>query len=160
MPTAHELSVRLRTVAGREVIHLQAIEDSEASARPASGWSRKEELGHLVDSAANNHARFVRAALESPYRGPGYDQNAWVRVHAYHDLPWSDLVGFWHGYNLLLAHLVEQVPESSLATEVYIGAKGPLTLGFVIDDYILHMQHHLDHILRREAVTRYPRENS
>ena len=113
MPTPQELSVRLRTVANRELNHLRAVEDPEASVRPASGWSRKEELGHLVDSAANNHARFVRASFESPYRDPGYDQNAWVRVHAYHELPWSELVGFWHAYNLLLAHLVERVPGSS-----------------------------------------------
>ena len=35
-------------------------------------WSPRQELGHLIDSAANNHIRFVRAATEPEFSGPGY----------------------------------------------------------------------------------------
>ena len=119
-------------------------------------WSPKEELGHLIDSAANNHIRFVRGALEAEFRGPGYAQDDWVRLHGYGDMPWETIVNVWFQYNTLLAILVKRIPEDRLATRCFIGAGPPVTLGFVIEDYILHMQHHIDQLLGREVVTQYP----
>ena len=122
---------------------------------PAS-WTPKEELGHLIDSAANNHQRFVRAALDGEYAGPGYAQNAWVAIHGYRDMPWNTLVGFWFDYNQLLAGVIENIPSEKLAAPCSVGSGQPVTLGFLITDYVKHMQHHLDHILAREMVTPYP----
>jgi hypothetical protein len=151
-----ELRKRLQEVVDREKSLLQAITDQQASVKLGDAWSNKEELGHLIDSATNNHVRFVRAALESPFRGPSYQQNGWVALHAYNDLPLATLIDFWHRYNSLLAHVIGQIPEERLATECFVGSGDPVTLGFLIDDYILHMQHHLDHVLRRAAITQYP----
>ncbi len=154
----HDLGRRLQAAVERESVALEAITEAEASRASSEqqGWSRKEELGHLLDSAANNHVRFVRACLEAPFEGPAYDQNGWVRVHAYNELGWATLVGFWRQYNSVLAHLVSEIPEQRLSTQCSIGSGQPVTLGFVIEDYILHMQHHLDHILNREKITQYP----
>lgn len=154
-----ELARYLRDTVLREQPILSAVTEETAS-RPSAApgvWNAKQELGHLLDSAANNHQRFVRATLHGPYEGPGYAQDDWVRLHAYEQLPWRTLVDFWTRYNLLLAHLVERIPEEALATECRIGSYEPSNLAFVIDDYVLHMQHHLDHLLKREAVTKYPR---
>ena len=63
---------------------------------------------------------------------------------------------FWRQYNSLLVHLIARIPEDKLRTSCSIGSAAPVTLGFVIEDYILHMQHHLDHILDRERQTTYP----
>ena len=156
---AANLAQYLRETVSREFPILSAVTEEQAS-RPAAipgAWNAKQELGHLIDSAANNHQRFVRATLHGPYQGPGYAQDDWVRLHSYDRLPWAALVALWHQYNLLLAHLVEQIPGEALDTPCHIGAYEPNTLGFVIDDYVLHMQHHLDHLLLREAVTKYPR---
>jgi hypothetical protein len=151
-----ELQRWLREVVDREQSLLQAITDEQASLKLGAAWSQKEELGHLIDSATNNHVRFVRASLESPFRGPSYQQNGWVALHAYNDLPLATLVDFWHRYNSLVAHLIGQIPEERLGTECFVGSGGAVTLRFLIEDYILHMQHHIDHILRRPAITQYP----
>lgn len=146
----------LQELVDREKSHLLGITREQASVKRSGAWSQKEELGHLIDSATNNHARFVRAALESPYRGPVYKQDGWVALHAYNDLPITTLIDFWHAYNSLLAHLIGRIPEDRLSTECFVGTGGPVTLGFLIEDYILHMQHHLDHILERSPITQYP----
>ena len=149
-----------RTLAAETPL-LRAVPDGPDTARPnrpsGRGWSRREELGHLIDSAVNNHNRFVRAALEPSYAGPGYAENPWVAVHRYVDLPWTLLVEAWHAHNALLVPLVAGIPDGKLSTPCAIGGAAPVTLGFLIDEYVLHMQHHLDQILRREVVTRYPR---
>jgi hypothetical protein len=143
----------------RELPFLQSLSESDSLLRPhgENSWSPKEELGHLIDSAANNHQRFVRAALEPEYRGPGYAQDSWVRLHGYRETPWTALVSSWYSYNELPARLISNIPGDRLSTPCYTGlAESPVTLGFAIDDYMLHMQHHIDHLLRRPIVTRYP----
>ena len=137
---------------------LNAISEAQASTHPAPGkWSKKEELGHLIDSAANNHLRFARAALYGNYEGPGYDQDRWVALHGYQDMTLETIIGLWHRYNGLLARLVEQIEPNRLEALCIVGDGDPVTLGFLIDDYVLHMQHHLDHILGRDPITPYPR---
>ena len=152
------LGIRLSQMVEREHAALLVLSDAAIVGRQqAGGWSSKEELGHLIDSAANNHQRFVRAALENEYCGPGYAQDEWVRLNGYAELPWTELVEFWRRYNLLLAHLVARIPEERSGTMCTVGEGAPVTLEYLIDDYILHMQHHLDHILGRAVVTQYPR---
>ncbi|HEY1239347.1 MAG TPA: DinB family protein [Bryobacteraceae bacterium] len=151
------LALSLQQAVDREYALLKAIAESDTGVKPAPGkWSQKEELGHLVDSAANNHMRFVRASLELTFRGPGYQQDAWVSLHGYQEMPWADLLEFWRRYNLFLAGLVRRIPEEFLERECVVGGSRPVTLRFLIEDYILHMQHHLDHILKRETIRQYP----
>lgn len=153
----HHLALSLETAVNDEFIHLQKIGESDAGIKPAPGkWSHKEELGHLIDSATNNHVRFVRASAEPNFRGSGYEQDVWVSTHGYHEMSWADLLDFWKSYNLFLARLVRRLPESAMARQCVVGESRPVTLHFLIEDYILHMQHHLDHILQRETITQYP----
>ena len=140
---------------------LRAIPDGPETAAPnrpsGVGWSRREELGHLLDSAVNNHARIVRAALEAAYEGPGYEQEGWVAVHRYREIPWPELVGLWHAHNRILLPLVAGISDAKLSTPCRIGGAAPVTLAFLIDDYVLHLRHHLDNVLRRSPATKYPR---
>jgi hypothetical protein len=146
----------LRALIDAELPALRAFAGTAPATLREGAWSPKEELGHLIDSAANNHVRFVRATLEPSFSGQQYDQEGWVRLHGYRDLPWSTLVDFWYGYNSLLAQLVDQIPEERHAAPCTIGSNAPVTLRFLIEDYALHMRHHLDHLLGRAVVTRYP----
>jgi hypothetical protein len=151
------LAQRLADAIVGELPALQAITDGAASKPAREGaWSPKQELGHLLDSATNNRVRFVRASLEPELHGPSYDGNGWVALHGYAELPWAMLVDFWERYNRLLVELVARIPEERLATRCFVGASDPVTLGFLIEDYIAHMQHHLDHIQGREKLTEYP----
>jgi hypothetical protein len=145
-----------RTVAHEEPL-LRAINDSSASAGPGpSRWSKKQELGHLLDSAVNNRLRFVKAALEGRFEGASYDPQGWVDLGGYDQMPWADLVDLWKALNTALAALVARIPGERRTAECRIGESPVASLEFVVDDYIRHMQHHLDHILSREDVRSYP----
>jgi hypothetical protein len=155
MPTS--ASTLLRETIDRELPLLKKLTDEGASqndGRPGS-WTRKQELGHLIDSATNNHMRIALAAIDGEFRGEGYAQEKWVDVHGYRELPWQLLVSLWYHYNELLAELMARVPESRLDSRCLIGWS-VVTMQFVMEDYVLHLQHHIDHILAKESITTYP----
>ena len=148
----------MRRTVETELPQLRALGEARAAEPRAPGkWSPKEELGHLIDSASNNHQRFVRAALGPEFRGPSYVQDEWVRIHGYAGMPWESIVSFWYGYNLLLAELVARIPADRIEAPCFIADYPVKPLSWVIDDYVYHMQHHIDQLLRRPAVTPYPR---
>jgi hypothetical protein len=154
---AQELSALLRATIERELPNLRALGEAQSSVPRGPGkWCPKEELGHLIDSASNNHIRFVGAAIQPEFHGPSYAQNDWVRIHAYRDLPWETIVNFWFEYNRFLASLVANIPGERLTTRCLIASGPEVRLGFVIEDYIFHMQHHIDQLFRRETITKYP----
>ena len=145
-----------RTIASEEPL-LRGIGESAAGASVGNGrWSKKEELGHLVDSATNNRVRFVKAALEGRFAGPSYEQRGWVDLGGYAAMPWTELVDLWKALNLGLSTLVSRIPEERRTAECQIGESVAVTLEFLVDDYIQHMAHHVDHILTREQVRSYP----
>jgi hypothetical protein len=152
----NSLSQRLQRAIAEEEPRLRAITEQSAGARRGEGWSKKQELGHLIDSAANNRARFINAALAGQYAGPSYDGPGWVELGGYAGMPWADVVDLWKTLNHALVVVLERIPPGRLSAQCRIGDAGPVTLEFVIADYILHMRHHLDHILSREQVTEYP----
>lgn len=155
---SRELAHLIRRTVDAELPHLRALADQDALHPRAPGkWCPKEELGHLIDSASNNHQRFVRAGLGPEFRGPSYAPDDWVRIHGYRDMPWQTLVVFWHEYNVLLAELAARIPEASFQNPCFIADYAPNTLAFVIEDYVVHMQHHIDLLLRRPVITAYPR---
>jgi len=119
----------------------------QVSAKPApSKWSPKEELGHLLDSAANNHQRIVRTQLEDKPKMPGYDGDKWVALHHYQDRPWPELIALWRALNTQLLVAAEAVPDAAWSHSCTIADSLPLTLKFVFEDYLDHMIHHLRHI--------------
>jgi hypothetical protein len=144
---------------------LRLLEITEAESQlpvRAEKWSAKQIIGHLIDSAANNHQRFVRAQFRDDLHFPGYRQEEWVQVQHYNDEPWSQLVQLWKYYNLHLAHVMAAVPADQLTTLRRIHnldeiafetvAKGePATLEFFMRDYVVHLRHHLDQIFNTSA---------
>src|SRR5215204_7380206 len=127
---------------------LTLIEEEDASFKPAPDkWSKKEILGHLIDSASNNHQKFVRTMAEKHVDFIGYQQNHWVDSQKYHTRFWQDLLVFWTLYNLHLAQIIENVAPEALANEIVIDGAGPFTLEFIMKDYVEHLKHHLKQIL-------------
>ena len=133
---------------------------SETQSRHKSSpddWSPAEVLGHLIDSAANNHQRFVRAQFTDDLVFSGYEQNQWVGSQKYNDEPWPDVIQLWSAYNLHLLHVVSVIPEDVL-TKVrsphtldqiafnLVDKNDPATLEYLIRDYVDHLRHHLDQI--------------
>ena len=123
---------------------LAQVDEQDAAVRPAAdAWSKKEVVGHLIDSAANNHQRFVRAQGVTSLDFPPYEQEAWVQRQDYAAAPWEALIELWRLYNLHLAHLIRKIPAAKLETICRIGANKPVTLGFLIEDYLAHLRLHL-----------------
>ena len=91
---------------------LRRISDADAAHRPSpSVWSAKEIIGHLIDSAANNHQRFVRAHWMDDLVFPGYEQNGWVDAQRYQHADWHELIDLWALYNRHLARVMDAVPD-------------------------------------------------
>lgn len=112
-------------------------------------WTRSEVLGHLVDSASNNHQRFARALIQDSLTFPGYEQDAMVRVQNYAAIQPRLLIELWTSYNRYLAWLFAQFPEAKLTTPCDISG-WKITLGDMAVDYVAHMEHHLRQVLPGE----------
>jgi len=113
----------------------------------ASGhWSAKQELGHLVDSASNNHQRIVRAQLQDNPAMPDYDGPQWVELHRYQQHNWKTLIALWKALNEHLLAAAEAATDGAWSRTLTIGGAAPVTLQFVFDDYIEHMLEHLRHM--------------
>ena len=142
-----ELSERLMRTVETAELNLRQVSEAESNTPVLKGgWSRKQVIGHLIDSASNNHQRFVRAALQGSLEFPGYDQDGCVRVQAVRNVPWSLLVALWKNYNLYLAHVIAHLPASQLDAQCRIGENEPVTLKFLAEDYLTHLLHHLGQI--------------
>lgn len=125
---------------------LMAIEEQEFAARTAPGkWSKKEIIGHLVDSAANNHQRFVRAQFEDE-PNIGYDQNKWNECNFYQLIDGHQIIALWTVYNRQLIELVRHIPPAQLQRRCRVGDELH-ALDFLIDDYMAHMEHHLREVV-------------
>jgi DinB superfamily len=130
---------------------LVKFSDSESAMPLSDGkWSRKELIGHLIYSASNNHQRFVRAQMAESHSFPGYEQESWVSLQDYKGEAWEDLALLWKSHNQHLAHVISRIPEDKLSLSFAVGNGGPVTLGFIVGDYISHMKHHLSQILDKQ----------
>jgi hypothetical protein len=141
-------------------LRMLKITDQESATYPAPDkWSRKQIVGHLIDSAANNHQRFVRAQSKGDLVFQGYDQEAWVSVQDYQNESWTELVQLWRHYNLHIAHLISRIPVDTLKklrhphsldqiAWKYVEKDQPTTIEYIFTDYIGHMKSHLDQIFR------------
>jgi len=146
MDTAALSGELLRVVnSAEEILRHVSAEESRLPIL-AGGWSRKQVIGHLIDSATNNHQRFVRASLQDSLEFPGYDQNGWARIQAAAEADWTLLVALWANYNRYLAHVIAHLPSAKLEVPIRIGQNEPITLQFLVEDYLRHMLHHLSQI--------------
>jgi hypothetical protein len=144
----HVTSEYLLETIDRAMPLLKAISDDDACEKEAPGkWCYKEIIGHLIDSAANNHQKFIRCMLEEEVHFPGYQQDFWVALQQYHSQPWEELLQLWQSYNMHLSNLMQCIPFELGGNVIYIDEKGPFTLEFVVKDYLEHLKHHLLAIL-------------
>lgn len=127
---------------------LGRFSEAESEVRPApERWTKKEVIGHLIDSAANNHQRFVRGQLEPGQDFPRYEQEGWVRVQNYQAARWADLIDLWRAYNTHLLHIAEQMPDVGRRAVCRVGGGDEVTLGWLFTDYVDHLEHHLRIVL-------------
>jgi len=137
---------------------LQQITEAQSEApRAEDHWSSKQIIGHLIDSATNNHARFVLGQLKEDLVFAGYDQDGWVQIQHYQQASWPQLVELWRAYNLHLLHVMawtaqdklhNRCTQHSLQTIAFktVSESEPATLEYLMKDYVVHLKHHLSQI--------------
>lgn len=137
---------------------LEEMTDEATRRRPGPGrWCPREIIGHLIDSASNNHQRFVRALFQDDLIFSGYAQDAWVSAQRYRDAPWKELLELWRSFNLHIARVMEAAPaEERLRPRAMhnldelawkpVPRTEPATLDDFMADYVAHLRHHLRQI--------------
>jgi hypothetical protein len=162
--TSAEIAARLHAAVD-EGERLFAPIDETGSARraDAGGWCAREVVGHLIDSACNNHRRFVVGQSSPSLVFDGYDGDEWVRLQHYAQVPWRDLVQLWTAYNRHLERVIASAGDDVVARpklphnyDQILGEQyapdQPQTLGALMLDYIEHMRHHFEQVRRVSAV--------
>lgn len=126
---------------------LNEINEVTFSEKPtAEKWSKKEILGHLIDSATNNHQRFVRGQFEQ-IPTIIYDQNNWNKYNYYQQISKKQIVDFWTVYNKQLLELIKNIPYENLLKECKTSGGNNYTIEFLFNDYVEHLEHHLKQIV-------------
>jgi aryl carrier-like protein len=138
---------KLKEVLAKAPALLSAMPPEEAGRPPAPGkWSRKQELGHLIDSACNNHQRIVLAQLEEEPSLADYDGDRWVALHNYQQMEWQQIVECWRAMNEQLVRAASAISPQAANRKLTVGKGKPITLDFLVNDYLNHLLHHLRHI--------------
>jgi hypothetical protein len=140
-------TTKLAEILRKASLLLSDIAEEDAAKPGANGkWSKKQELGHLVDSASNNHQRIVRAQLEADLSLPGYDGDRWVALHNYQSMDWKEIIERWRIMNQHLLRAASAISPQAAERQLTVGGGKPITLGFLVTDYVDHLLHHLRHI--------------
>lgn len=116
----------------------------------ADAWSLKEIVGHLIDSASNNHQRFVRLQLGDLEEFPAYEAEQWIRIQQYNTMDWELLKALWFHFNTLILAMVERIPDGCL-NNTWSVDDNPRTLEWLVNDYYRHLNWHSEHYRRRAA---------
>ncbi len=154
----HALGDQLRNIVKSVEVRLEKTTDTEAGRKPYSGkWSKKEVIGHLVDSAINNQGRFITAQVNEDMIFAGYDQEFWVQTQNYESYHWPQLIQLWKSLNLHLARIIDEISLETLNRQRKnhnldkiawkpVDSSSPTTLWYFIQDYMRHLEHHLKQV--------------
>ena len=128
---------------------LISLPDETIQLRPNPGdWSVKEIVGHLIDSASNNHQRFVRLQVADSLVFPDYsqDNDTWVSIQSYQQAPWEELLALWRHFNLHLVRVIWTVNEECIDRIWVVDEDTSITLGELMIDYLRHLKDHQQQI--------------
>jgi hypothetical protein len=146
--TAAQNAAQLHAAVSEALQLFQQVDETRTTRRlKPEGWCAREVLGHLIDSACNNHRRFVMGQSPTTTQFDGYDQDEWVRQQRYDKVPWRDLVALWTAYNRHLAHVMATTPDEAAAhTALAPDGASQVSVAFLMEDYVQHLRHHLAQI--------------
>ena len=145
-----KLAGQLQATVSGAMAWLKNISEAEAAKPKREGkWSAKQVIGHLTDSAINNLVRVIRMQIAHDARLAGYEQEQWVNLHHYGEREWTKVLELWATLNEQFAWTVAHIEKAKLANRGEVEGS-ELTLGFLIEDYIAHMEHHLRSIRKAD----------
>ncbi len=147
------IAFELEAVIDQHIAALQAMLKEKMAYKPSpSKWSKKEIMGHMIDSAQNNIRRFIVSQYEdTPHII--YKQDNWVAISNYQNYDIADLVNLWYLLNkhviVILKNMQPQIMQRECRTE------SPKTIEWLAQDYVRHLKHHLYQVLEIDPVP-YP----
>lgn len=143
-----ELTTKLEKLLRKGLEHLSESSEAELSKRPSpEKWSKKEILGHLIDSGINNLQRFTEIQFENkPYTIRNYNQEALVKANDYQNAASNEIINFWLSLNNRILNIIRQQTEETLKFEIVLDDDSTSDFEFLVKDYIDHLEHHLNQI--------------
>ena len=154
--TAMEQTIKeLLSIVNEYATKIGSIPDNEFSEKQRPGkWSKKEVLGHLIDSAQNNLRRFICGQYETEPPKISYQQDFWVNANAYQSADKNDVILLWKLTNQRIATVLQTMPSENHSKQCNTGTLR--TLSWLADDYVKHMKHHLNQIIPNSFNIQYP----
>jgi hypothetical protein len=152
-----EVANELESIVIRFTDRFEEISESNFSAKPnAAKWSKKEVVGHLIDSAENNLRRFICGQYETPPPKIKYDQNFWVTANQYQESNSLDVIQNWRVINLKICQVLRQMPAENYTRTCDFGDGKFLTLEWLAVDYVKHLKHHINQVIPNSFDIIYP----
>jgi hypothetical protein len=149
----------LRSLTTEYASKFASINDAEFSNKPLPlKWSKKEVVGHLIDSGQNNLRRFIVSQYEAEPPNIVYEQNFWVQANGYQQMKKEDIIELWRQINLRICDVLENMPEENYTKESNTGKsiKELHTLQWLAADYVKHMKHHINQVIAGSFNITYP----
>mgnify|MGYP000031661517 CR=1 FL=1 len=115
-------------------------------------WTLKEIIGHLIDSASNNHQRFIRFQLSEVLEFPDYRGSEWLRIQKHQNMKFLELLLLFYYYNKLIVNIILNMDEKCLENKWNINWDENstfITFEKLIIHYVNHMKSHLTHFRER-----------
>ncbi len=144
-----QLSQKLQHLLQQTKAYIQVCPESEFAFKLSPDkWSKKEILGHLIDSGINNLQRFTEIQFEfKPYRIRKYDQDALVKANQYATAETLELLTLWLALNERIKNIIESQDEHTLRYSIELSDGRISDLRFLMEDYVDHMEHHVRQML-------------
>lgn len=152
--TVEELDQIVRTYSKK----IRSIPENEFSVKPQPNkWSKKEVLGHLIDSAQNNLRRFICGQYEATPPKIVYEQILWVTSNNYADADCSEVITLWELLNKRIMAVLSQMPKSAYTLKCDTGHTDSqfYSLEWLAEDYVRHLKHHVNQIIPNSFEVKY-----
>ncbi len=141
-----------------QVVMLQ-YKDSASVRIETNKWTLQEMVGHLIDSASNNHQRFIRLQINQTIEFPGYNEEEWKNVSDIGRMDYEFLVSFWKSYNVFIVYIIKNIKDEDMKNYWKINDEGK-SLNYLVEDYFRHMKWHKELFEKRvEEIKEYENRN-
>jgi len=139
--------LKFEQLLNENVNYIPTIQNEILDAKNPGKWSKKEVLGHLVDSAIHNLVRFTEINYsEKPYRHRPYNQIDLVNLNQYQKTDIKELTQLWFSINNQIVRIMKSVDENALDYKIILSDESVIDLRFLMTDYVEHLEHHINQI--------------